>query len=249
MKKRVTRILRPFLFWSVVVFSVLYYQEGGRSALDYFQKLTYKVLTEGVHSIYWYIYMLLGLYFITPPIRIVIRYGGETLLGYMLFVVLAIFIIGNFCPEITVAGWLFFRSSIWLFYYLLGYYIVMHKDFLFNYSHIIYYISAMIISLFAIFRLYDIYYEGLNIISYISVFVIFLILPYKYQFKLVQEVSRMSYGIYLCHFIFISIFLRFDLFYRIPLIIEPLLMMVSVLVVSVALLKIFDKAKIKEMVM
>lgn len=66
-KRRLTRVLIPFFVWSFIVCSIQYLQDGGRSIMNFLQLYIGKSLTDGVHGIYWYIYMLLGLYALTPP--------------------------------------------------------------------------------------------------------------------------------------------------------------------------------------
>ena len=67
LQRRMQRVLIPFLVWSVVVYAILFWQDGGRSLTSFVCSYTVKSLTEGVYGIYWYVYMLIGLYAITPP--------------------------------------------------------------------------------------------------------------------------------------------------------------------------------------
>ena len=66
-QRRLARVLMPFLLWSFFVYAILYWQKGERSIIGCVCSYATKSLTEGVYGIYWYIYMLLGLYAITPP--------------------------------------------------------------------------------------------------------------------------------------------------------------------------------------
>lgn len=65
----------------------------------------------------------------------------------------------------------------------------------------------------------------------------------------IQLVSRESYGIYLSHFILISVFLKLNAFQHIPMFIEPLCMTIAVLLVDVAILYVLDKARLGRSVM
>ncbi len=76
LKKRLSRVLIPFLLWSIVVGSILYVQEGGRSVFGCLGFLTKGILTSGVHGVYWYVYMILGLYLLTPVLRTIVQSGG-----------------------------------------------------------------------------------------------------------------------------------------------------------------------------
>lgn len=46
---------------------------------------------------------------------------------------------------------------------------------------------------------------------------------------IIRYISKTSYGIYLSHFMFISLFLKFSFVYHIPIAIEPLVMVMLVL--------------------
>lgn len=63
--KRIRRILLPFFLWSMLVYAILYVQEGGRNPMEWFTFFIYKYVTSGVYGIYWYVYLILGLYLIT----------------------------------------------------------------------------------------------------------------------------------------------------------------------------------------
>ena len=67
--------------------------------------------------------------------------------------------------------------------------------------------------------------------------------------RVTKSISQMSYGIYLCHFMFISFFLKLGIFQQLPLGIEPLCMAVSVLSVCVFLLWFLRKMKLGKIVM
>ena len=70
-KKRLRRILIPFLLWSVVVYILTgLTTEGFPWGIgDFFRKLA----TNGIHGTYWFIYMILCLYLITPLLRRICR--------------------------------------------------------------------------------------------------------------------------------------------------------------------------------
>jgi len=67
-RKRLVRILPPFLLWSILVFLLSSYKDGtlGWNCIpEFFRQL----MTGGVHGTYWFVYMILGLYLITPLLR------------------------------------------------------------------------------------------------------------------------------------------------------------------------------------
>ncbi|MGD6933079.1 MAG: acyltransferase [Candidatus Bathyarchaeia archaeon] len=77
-KKRVSRIALPFLFWM-----------GAYFAWDIFvnqQPLTTQTLVEGLlggpYIHFWFFYMLIGLYLVTPLVRVFIAHASRRLLRY-----------------------------------------------------------------------------------------------------------------------------------------------------------------------
>lgn len=50
--KRIRRILLPFFLWSMLVYAILYVQEGGRNPMEWFTFFIYKYVTSGV---LWYL--------------------------------------------------------------------------------------------------------------------------------------------------------------------------------------------------
>ena len=70
-RKRLRRIMIPFLIWSLVVYILIgLTTEGFPWGIgDFFRKLA----TNGIHGTYWFIYMILGLYLITPLLRCICR--------------------------------------------------------------------------------------------------------------------------------------------------------------------------------
>ena len=85
-KKRMARVLIPFLVCSVIVGAILYLQGGGRSPLGYLLYELKGIATTGVHGIYWYVYMIIGLYCLTPVLRHILHSGDKASGG--VFVVL-----------------------------------------------------------------------------------------------------------------------------------------------------------------
>lgn len=66
LKKRFIRILFPFLFWSLVLFVGNIILGRPLSTNSVFSSFFYDLLTNRINGVYWFIYMLIGLYLITP---------------------------------------------------------------------------------------------------------------------------------------------------------------------------------------
>lgn len=72
-RKRLRRILIPFLIWSLVVYILTCFKDGGFNWKSFLPDFGWKLLTNGIHGTYWFIYVILGLYLVTPLLRIICR--------------------------------------------------------------------------------------------------------------------------------------------------------------------------------
>ncbi len=121
-KKRWARIGLPFLFWGVIYF-----------AWDYFADhiaLTSSFIAQGILSgpyyQFWYLYMLLGLYLLTPILRVVVAHIDRKTFKYFLVVwFLGVFILpipplfGAYHLDINVL-----TIPFWVGYFMLGVYLL-----------------------------------------------------------------------------------------------------------------------------
>lgn len=121
-KKRLSRVLLPFVVWSVIVGVIIYIQNGGRSIFGYGSFFIKGLFTTGVHQIYWYIYMLIGLYLATPVLRIIA--SRTHVLAYVCTLSLLVKISGDYMPWFSVLSKWMCENVIWLFYYMSGYVII-----------------------------------------------------------------------------------------------------------------------------
>lgn len=80
-KKRLWRIGLPFIFWGGVYYVWSYYADHTVWTL---RSISQSILNGGPYYQFWYLYMLLGLYLITPLIRVLVTYASRTVLRYFL---------------------------------------------------------------------------------------------------------------------------------------------------------------------
>jgi len=121
-KKRWARIGLPFLFWGAAYF-----------AWDFFanrEALTSSFLIEGVltgpYFHFWYLYMLVGLYLLTPILRVIMAHADRNLIKYFLIVWLLGAVLmpipglfGAYHLDSNV-----FTIPLWVGYYVLGLYLI-----------------------------------------------------------------------------------------------------------------------------
>ena len=121
-KKRLNRIALPFVFWVVAYFAWRVFVYG--------ETLTANSIVQGVltgpYTQFWFLYLLVGLYLITPVLRIVVRYSERRLLRYLL----VIWFVGTaLIPLITLFEPYNLNANVfiitgWLGYYVLGAFLI-----------------------------------------------------------------------------------------------------------------------------
>ena len=121
-KKRLNRIGIPFLFWGAVYFVWQFYANG--------KPLTANFIVQGVLTgpdyQFWFLYLLLGLYIVTPVLRVLIKHADWKILRYLI----AVWFVGTaITPLMTLFGSYNLNANVfiftgWLGYFVLGAYLV-----------------------------------------------------------------------------------------------------------------------------
>ena len=133
-KKRALRVVLTLVIWSAVIYLLLCFCSGlfgyepRRFGLIEFAK---ELLTDNVISIYWFFYVIIGLYLVTPIFSLIA--ANRRVLEYTLILAailcFAVPAIGAFAPIGYVIDPLAMRFFTWsLTYYLLGFYLVRYFD-------------------------------------------------------------------------------------------------------------------------
>ena len=122
-RKRFTRILIPFLVWSLIMGVLLFYKEHHNFS-GCISWIISSTLTKGVIGIYWYVYLIAGLYLITPLLRHIIASGGRQAAVYMVVLLMTFVILNELFPSASLASRFACENLLWIAYYVLGYIIV-----------------------------------------------------------------------------------------------------------------------------
>jgi surface polysaccharide O-acyltransferase-like enzyme len=95
LKKRLTRVILPFLFWSLIYIWFSWFNEEITFGNDIWAniKQVLHLLKYGSSYHLWYVYMLIGLYFFIPVISKFVRNATEKEILYFLIVWLAVMLI------------------------------------------------------------------------------------------------------------------------------------------------------------
>lgn len=121
-KKRANRIALPFLFWGAAYFAWRFFVHGEALSAG---SIVQGVLT-GPYVHFWFLYLLMGLYLITPVLRVVLAYAGRKILKYFLliwFVGTAIVSLPTLFGQYILNANVFLLTG-WLGYFVLGAYLV-----------------------------------------------------------------------------------------------------------------------------
>ncbi len=124
-KKRFNRIGLPLIFWTVAYFAWSYYIHN--------KPLTFASVSEGLisgaYSHLWFLYLLIGLYLVTPFLRILVKNLNYRMLTYLLVIWFAgtvavplihTFTDFNYNPVmVIIVGW--------VGYFILGIYLIKAK--------------------------------------------------------------------------------------------------------------------------
>jgi len=222
LKKRLSRVVVPFLFWSLVYVTYAFYNEDIPRSADTWTNIRQVLhqLKYGASYHLWYVYMLIGLYLIIPILGKFIRNASQKETLYFLAVWLLVMLIGQpylkrYDPQIDTR---YFAGYIG--YLVLGYYLA-NRDLKSKYMPIL--MAALFIVTVATITLgtsllYG-YYKGISTLMYeplswpivilsVSAFLFFR----SYQLKVppffiaVRDFSgKYNYGIYLGHALILTL--------------------------------------------
>lgn len=122
LRKRLVRLGLPFVFWGTAYFAWRYFvNHEALSVSSVFQG----ILT-GPYYHFWFLYMLFGLYLITPVLRVITVHSERKIIRY--FLLLWFFGTGIVPLLVLVSGLAFelklFAVTGWIGYFLLGYYLL-----------------------------------------------------------------------------------------------------------------------------
>ena len=234
--------------------AILFFQDDGRSISGFMLYELKGITTTGVHGIYWYVYMIIGLYCLTPVLRYILHSNGRSgggILLYLCVLCLIVAVLGNALPEFQLLSHWVSKNLTMLFYFMAGWLIsnainTKYKEFDYKRFWGILLAVVYVISIVASYCKVEV--PGLSILLSVSLFGFLMTIPMTVGnskvCKVVYSVSKYSYGIYLSHFMLISAMVKMSVFSRIPIWIEPLMMASIVLTVDACFMYIMDKMKL-----
>lgn len=263
-KKRYTRILYPFLFWAVAYFVFRYFTFSGNQPTGIKDILNWSFklfLNEGISKHFWYVYMVLFLYIITPIMGAYVR---KLKPGMLIFLLAAWVLVCSILKDmnINMYAWnvnlfpKFINYAIYSGYMVLGYY-------LYNFVYVsrnirlsawILYLVTVIIAACMVYissktagklNLSIYHYYSLNsIIQSVAIFIAFkeTQIPNKTLAAARNVISDYSYGIYLIHIMILGLLYRQGISWRLtsPIVSIPLVVLLTILI-SMAIIFLLRK--------
>ena len=116
-KKRWARIGVPFIFWGILYFAWGFLIDGKNFNVE---SIIQGVLT-GPYYHFWFLYLICGLYILTPVLRILVKHAGRLILKY----VLVIWFIGtSIMPLLTLFGSFYLNANFFIFTGWIGYFVL-----------------------------------------------------------------------------------------------------------------------------
>lgn len=126
LKKRLSRLGLAFVFWSAIylAWGFFLHPEVPVTPSNVWQGIV-RDLFSGAYYQFWFLYLIVGLYLITPVLRVIIAYGSDKLIRYLLvlwFVGIAVVPILVLASGIQINNNVFVIGG-WIGYFVLGTYL------------------------------------------------------------------------------------------------------------------------------
>lgn len=212
-KKRFNRIGLPFLFWGVAYFAWRAFVNGETLTTS---SIIESVLT-GPYTHFWFLYLIVGLYLITPVLRMIATYSSWRILTYFVLVwfvgtavVPLLILFGNY----SLNGDVFMMTG-WLGYFILGAYLVKVRlrpsilSLILFLSYVFTIFGTYIVIATIGERLSQFFYDSFSanvIMASASLFLLLCVVPprkienrFPHANRLVQQISQNTLPIYLFH--------------------------------------------------
>lgn len=211
LKKRLTRLLLPFFLWMTLVYILsvaMHKYDDIHTVGDAFRQYIPYVLTNRVNEAFWYVYMLLGLYLVTPVLqRALAAPDRKRLLEYCLILWLVMVLLGDFLPQFTFFQ-MFPVAGRFLGYYLAGFYL---GNYLTDRKKGLRIGALGLLVSYALnvgLKFNGHSYAILEVEEVVSMFILFksFRLTESPVSRVITRISRYSYTIYLTHFVLIRFF-------------------------------------------
>ncbi len=220
-KKRFNRIGLPFIFWSSIYFFWNVYVHNMPLTLDG----VVKAFMSGTYVHLWFLYMLVGLYLVTPLLRVFVKYLDSKRLKYLVI----LWVIGtSIIWFVNTFGLFNFNTALFVFTGWSGYYILgafLQKVKVRNWILILAACLGILVAIFGAYtitrfvgeRVTEFFHDSLNfnmIIASVAVYLLLINIPIKRVESqnakvnaVLHWIGQNTLPIYLMHFIILECFM------------------------------------------
>lgn len=253
-RKRLMRVVVPFLFWIIVYFFFRYFTLHTKTPPVGFSQITSWAgklfISEGVSKHFWYIYMIVFIYLFVPLLTKITKVVP---LKYFPFLLIVWFLLASYCTRFPANMYLFTdlgriaKYFLYMGYLFAGWYLTYHisTNKKVKISAFIVFLSTIIYAMFTVYfksvgtehtdqSIYN-YMSYNTIIQAVSLFILIKGTSVKNKMLdfLNKEISGYSFGIYLVHIMIIGILADHGIFWTManPLVSIPLIFSI-VLIIS-----------------
>lgn len=250
LQHRLHRVLIPFTIWSVILFLLSMFKEHW--VLDWLlvPKFFGLYLTTGVVGIYWFVYLILGLYLITPILKPYFVQASKSSLFYVTFILVAFMVVKCAWEDVRWVKCFSFDYFCYVAYFIIGYvaFKAVSKARIVKCSVLLMlmlsFVGQLILDRYELKQFFPFQFFFNTSLFYV------LLLPkirsYGYFANFVTFVSKASYGIYLSHVVVISALCMVGFERSLPLPIEPILMAILVLLIEIMVIKIIKTVNLEK---
>ncbi|WML58967.1 acyltransferase family protein [Neobacillus sp. PS2-9] len=220
LQKRISKIAIPLLGWSLIYYSYLVYRG------DYFDGFSVKqflelLITNGISTHLWFMYMILGIYLTTPLIKVFVKGASKKDLKYYLLLWLFASVVVKFIKYHFGLGLnleLFFVTN-YVGYFILGYYLAnlpltTKAKYISLVLSVVGILTTFLLTYFdtkrnggALEEFWYEYYSPNVVVASIGIFLFFRVivtrtteLPFLFR-----VLNKVSFGIYLAHILVMQV--------------------------------------------
>lgn len=255
LKKRMVRVLIPFLSWSVILFGIFYFIEPNHYGEDITNtppkaiilKFLDLLSCEGIHGVYWYVYMILGLYLVTPVLQRFVKNEEEGIIMYACLLIMLVVMMNILLPDFLLTRRMASENLTFIGYFLSGYYARRYLTQR-RWTVAVAKTSAVLLLAVSFINQYCKFVDQ-GILTYLMSIAVFCSLMKcelhdVYLREFVTFISSKSYGMYLSHVLIISLFVKLGIWESVPITIAPIAMVLLILLIETAMMFVIDRCRL-----
>ena len=156
----------------------------------------------------WYLYMLIGLYLLTPVLK---SFANSASHGTMLTALIVLFVMSSVLPlmsryGVSLKGWMMLPNNPYIMLYLAGYWLVtldIERIKAWHAAVVIMVCVAVIVFKLTIGIDYMLYYDPVSVVFAITIFLLFKKMDVKWG--VADKLAPYCFGVYLTHTVFLNV--------------------------------------------